>query len=1280
MLICITAKCQLDCSYCSLDREVQDITESMLYDALDLLFTAKKDILEIQFFGGEPLLRFDLMEKAVNYATEKNQKIGKNIRYVLTTNGLILNDENCQFLKQHDFTLLLSIDGMPETQIKNRPLSFSGKTNYFESISKALAFLKVFKIDYFVNMVFMPDDVKKMTENVEYLIDLGVKDIQLAYAVGQYFSDNNIFRSVDEFTKIAQLAKERKVRFRNLDNDNEPILFSPQVVVSPLGKVYVGCALVLEKKFKEFNDIFYYDQLNNGLTFEDVCRTNSEQFALLEKNRDKIDKALFSNLSLGVALDIFAKHYRISKDKGLNMYEAQSNYLYHDKLMLMLTHKCQMCCRYCYLDFTHPDIKEEVIYKAIDVLFFSQKKDSVEIQFFGGEPLLRFDLMKKTINYAEKKCVEAGKKVKYLLATNGIGLGAKELEYLSNYQVGFILSIDGKSRTQRYNRPLLNKKKNYPFIRFTRVINNLVGQKRDFFINLVVGPKNVNALVDNALFFLKLGVKNIRLSYELGVFWEKKYIIRYCIASFKIMWEWIKHGDNNLINLHVDDEPSLISPVLTVDYEGSVYSGCTITLEKLFPAFRKINYIDNICNVKRMEDMSRTRKEVVSKMWSLSEKRELVFNNLMVGKLAEQHFHKFNVEEKKDVDSDLPKYKVSGLMLMCTYQCQLKCGYCEIEQCDKSMKQKVVEDAIDLLLTTKGKECLLRFWGGEPLLEWELIKKGIKAGIKKAKIKNKKLKFSITTNGLLLDEEKLDFLKKNSVEIMFSMDGDELANKTFRLKGVNEKLYTELENNLKLLANSGIAHFVNLVVFPDNVEHLAKNISFIKRLGVQRIQIGYQNAVFWGADKVKAMQDQIRKFFEANGGEELLMNFVNDCEPTMLSNEILVDVDGKLYLDGAVFMEKDFPALRKQYFLGDLKAIKRVDDLYLTKKDVFNKFKKACNARQRKLLDNNIDLGLEMEYFYNDFSSRSFQSNEHPVLIPVLKSDVEAQQKTLKKIGINSSFLYLNGPCRNNCIFCLNKEEERYSDPFKSERLIEKNKDLKNNKLCIVGNDPLLHPDIITIVELARGFNFKEIEIMTSGEVLANEGFTKKLINSGVSSFSLPLYSDIAQIHDFIVGVKGSYPKVLKGVENVLSNRGRVFVHSNLLKQNIDGLKKLEGFVKNILGLPFVILPVRPKSSNLLYKDLVPSYRDIVMKLKGVNSLMAFPLCVVKQVQKNIFKDESEIADSMKLYVLDQKFVKPQKCRRCADRLKCVGIFKEHGQMYGVGALKPFIRNGKKIS
>ena len=722
-----------------------------------------------------------------------------------------------------------------------------------------------------------------------------------------------------------------------------------------------------------------------------------------------------------------------------------------------------------------------------------------------------------------------------------------------------------------------------------------------------------------------------------------------------------------------------------MDYDGKIYCGCTIALEKLFLDFRKVNLIGDIKVNKDIKKIERSKIEEIFRIVNFYPKnsslREITINNLVFGEISDSFFNRLFVEENRETPSKkIEPRLVNSLMVMCTYACQFVCTYCEVKQKNYSMPLKILYKTIDLLLTTQSKECQLRFWGGEPLLRWDFIRKGISYGLKRAQEKGKKIKFMITTNGLLLDKKKLDFLKKYPVEIMFSLDGVRKTNDIHRFLKSREDIYSDLLVKLKLLIKSGLSYFINSVITPATVNNLLENIEFLKSLKVEKVQLGYQCGIFWPKEKIKIFINQLTKFIGKCNDSGFLMNFANDCEPTMLSNEILADVDGKLYLDGAVFIEKYFPGLRKQYFLGDLKAIKCVDDLYLTKKDVYNKFKKVSNIRQRKLLDNNVDLGLEMESLYADFSSRSFQSNEHPVLIPVLKSGLKTQQKILKKIGINSSFLYLDGPCSTNCIFCLGKKDVHYSDPFKSERLIEKNKDLKNNKLCIIGNDPLLHPDIITIVELARGVHFEKIEIMTSGEVLADEGFTKKLINSGVSSFSLPLYSDIAHVHDFIVGVKGSQLKVLKGVENVLSNKGKVFVHSNLLKQNLDYLKKLEGFVKNVLGLPFVILPIRPKSSNLPYQDLVPSYKDITTKLKGINSLIAFPLCVVKQVQENIFKDENEIADSMKLYVLDQKFFKPQRCHRCGNFLKCVGIFKEYGQMYGVEVLKPFIGNGKKIS
>ena len=1286
--VMLTYKCQMACCYCRLDRKHPDMPEDILYKSIDLLFTSPAGEVELQFFGGEPLLRFDLIKKGIAYSEKKSKAAGKRAKYLLTTNGLLLDKKKLDYLAQFNVTVMLSVDGAENTQLRNRPLVGRKNNRYFNRMIRLLKVLNDKKNSYFGNMVFLPENIKDLKYNVNYLISLGIKDIQLAYAIGASFTDGDISACLSEFNEIRKIIESKGIRFRNFHNDNEPILSSPQITVSSLGSVYIGCALILEKIFPYFNDMFYFGELKDLDTITSLSRTKKEQLKIILENKKDLDPALLSNLYFGIALDVFFKYNFLLKKysllPSLKKDNECRNYLYHNKMLLMLTYKCQMACCYCRLDRKHPDMPEDILYKSIDLLFTSPAGE-VELQFFGGEPLLRFDLIKKGIAYSEKKSKAAGKRAKYLLTTNGLLLDKKKLDYLAQFNVYFLLSIDGKNITQSLNRPMLKESRSYPFNRLAKKLELLQKRKCNFFVNIVVRPDNVGSLFENTSFFLEQGVKKIRFSYELGVFWEKENIFKYYINLFKIIEAWSRKSDFKIINVGADDEPSLASPVLTADYDGKIYCGCTIPLEKLFLDFRKANLIGDIKVNKDIKKIERSKIDEIIRVVNFYPKnsslREITINNLILGEISDSFFNRLFVEE--DQETSLKKMKrrpVNSLMVMCTYACQFVCTYCEVKQMNYSMPLKILYKTIDLLLTTQSKECQLRFWGGEPLLRWNFIRKGISYGQKRAQEKGKKIKFMITTNGLLLDKKKLDFLKKYPVEIMFSFDGVRKINDFHRFLKSREDVYNNLLVNLKLLIKSGLSYFVNSVITPTTVDNLSENIEFLKSLKVKKVQLGYQCGIFWPKEKIKIFISQLRKFIGKCNDSGFLMNFANDCEPTMLSNEILVDVDGKLYLDGAIFIEKDFPGLRKQYFLGDLKAVKRVDDLYLTKKDVFNKFKKVCNISQRKLLDNNVNLGLEMEAFYTDFSSRSFQSNEHPVLIPVLKSDLKTQQKILKKIGINSSFLYLDGTCGNKCIFCLSKNDLHYSDPFKSERLIEKNKDLKNNKLCIIGNDPLLHPDIVTIVESARRFHFKKIEIMTSGEVLADKGFTKKLIDSGVSSFSLPLYSDIAQIHDFIVGLKGSHPKVLKGVENVLNNKGKVFIHSNLLKQNLDYLKKLEGFVKNVLGSPFVILPVRPKSSNLPYEDLVPSYNDIVMKLEGVSSLMAFPLCIIKQVQENIFKDESEIADSMKLYVLDQKFFKPQKCRRCTNYLKCVGIFKEYGQMYGVEALTPFIRNGKRIS
>ena len=140
--------------------------------------------------------------------------------------------------------------------------------------------------------------------------------------------------------------------------------------------------------------------------------------------------------------------------KNLNPFKEKTN---TENLAVMLTYNCQMECSYCSIDRSRPDMPEDVLFKSIDLLLTSPLEE-VELQFFGGEPLLRWDLIKKGINYAQRKSQQKNKKIKYLLTTNGLLLDEEKTSFLKKYKITVMFSLDGDEKTQLQNRPLINQK------------------------------------------------------------------------------------------------------------------------------------------------------------------------------------------------------------------------------------------------------------------------------------------------------------------------------------------------------------------------------------------------------------------------------------------------------------------------------------------------------------------------------------------------------------------------------------------------------------------------------------------------------------------------------------------------------------------------------------------------------------------------------------------------------------------------------------------------------
>jgi len=136
----ISHDCNLRCKYCfagqgSFGREREVMSVDIAKKAVDFLIekSAGRKNIEIDFFGGEPLLNFEATKAVVNYGYERAKDHNKNIKFTLTTNALMLHEEIEKFLFDNNVSLVLSLDGRKEVHDKMRP-KLSGKGSYEDII------------------------------------------------------------------------------------------------------------------------------------------------------------------------------------------------------------------------------------------------------------------------------------------------------------------------------------------------------------------------------------------------------------------------------------------------------------------------------------------------------------------------------------------------------------------------------------------------------------------------------------------------------------------------------------------------------------------------------------------------------------------------------------------------------------------------------------------------------------------------------------------------------------------------------------------------------------------------------------------------------------------------------------------------------------------------------------------------------------------------------------------------------------------------------------------
>lgn len=191
MCLHIAHDCNIRCAYCFASQgDFKGDRSLMSYEvgkaALDLLVrsSGSRRNLEVDFFGGEPLMNFEVVKQLVTYGRSLEEPFGKKFRFTLTTNGVLLNDENMAYINENMDNVVLSIDGRKEVNDKMR-YTITGGGTYDIIVPKFQKLVEGRKDkSYYIRGTFTKNNLD-FAHDVIHMADLGFKSTSVEPVVAK---------------------------------------------------------------------------------------------------------------------------------------------------------------------------------------------------------------------------------------------------------------------------------------------------------------------------------------------------------------------------------------------------------------------------------------------------------------------------------------------------------------------------------------------------------------------------------------------------------------------------------------------------------------------------------------------------------------------------------------------------------------------------------------------------------------------------------------------------------------------------------------------------------------------------------------------------------------------------------------------------------------------------------------------------------------------------------------------------------------------------------------
>lgn len=277
-----------------------------------------------------------------------------------------------------------------------------------------------------------------------------------------------------------------------------------------------------------------------------------------------------------------------------------------------------------------------------------------------------------------------------------------------------------------------------------------------------------------------------------------------------------------------------------------------------------------------------------------------------------------------------------ALNLFFTGKCNLNCRYCFVDKTNQenlTLDEKSLKKSVDLLLSYPGKKKTISFNGGEPALEFPLVKKIYNYARKKAGEKGIILDVAVMTNGTLLNQKMMDYFIKNQTILKISIDGNKLThdkNRPFKVTPKASSFDKVIENLAKI--NTGKLRVAASLVFtPKNLDHFLENIKFLNSRNFYYVEFYPDLYANWKKTDLKKMKKIFQQFeayyiklFKENKTSKIFKNslldtIVNGVEIEKMDKcgKIHINALGEFYLCDKVFSLEQKG--RKKYVIGNAK-------------------------------------------------------------------------------------------------------------------------------------------------------------------------------------------------------------------------------------------------------------------------------------------------------------------------------------------------------------------------